>query len=180
METVKEKQSKMFDALKEKFGYKNTFETPRLEKVVVSTGVGSITDKEKMELIPDRLGKITGQKPAPRSAKKSIATFKVRQGDTSGYMVTLRGGHMKSFVDKFINVVLPRTRDFKGISRGSVDEMGNLSIGLREHTVFPETSDEELRNVFGLSITLVSTAKNKEEALAFFENIGIPFKKEDA
>lgn len=177
METVKEKQSKMFDTLKEKFGYKNTFETPRLEKVVVSTGVGSVTDKEKMELIPDRLGKITGQKPASRGAKKSIASFKVRQGDTSGFMVTLRGNHMKSFVDKVINVVLPRTRDFKGISKSSVDEMGNLSIGLREHTVFPETSDEELRNVFGLSITLVSTAKNKEEATAFFESLGIPFKK---
>jgi len=175
---IAEKQTKAFDALKEVFGYKNRWQSPRLEKVMVSTGVGSVTDKEKMELIPERLAQITGQKPVRRGAKKSIASFKVRQGDTSGFLVTLRGSHMRSFVDKLIYVVLPRTRDFKGISRNSVDEMGNLTVGLREHTVFPETNDEELKNVFGLSVTLVTTARNKKEAIAFFEQIGFPFQKE--
>lgn len=178
MEHVKEKQNKSFDALKTRFGYKNKLEAPALIKVILSTGTGSIKDKGKTELILDRMAKIAGQKPAPRAAKKSIASFKIRQGDTAGYMVTLRGARMYGFLDKLFNIALPRTRDFKGISRAAVDEMGNLTIGIKEHTIFPETSDEELKNVFGLSITLVSTAKDKKQAAAFFESIGVPFRKD--
>lgn len=177
METIKEKQNKMFKAMKETFGYGNVMQTPKIIKVIVSVGTGSVKDKSKMEIIPDRLAKITGQKPSPRGAKKSVASFKLRQGDTIGYMVTLRGEQMRSFLDKMFNVALPRTRDFKGFSKSAIDEMGNLTLGIKEHTIFPEVADEELRNVFGLAVTITTTAKNKEEALAFFEHMGIPFKK---
>lgn len=177
MKTIKEKQNKTLETLKERFGYKNRMQAPHVVKVVINAGTGSIKDREKLALIPDRLAKITGQKPAPRASKKSIATWKLRQGETVGQMVTLRGPRMLVFLDKLINVALPRTRDFKGIARTAVDEMGNLTIGIKEHTVFPEASDEELKNVFGMAITVVTTAKNKEEATAFFEYLGVPFKK---
>ncbi len=177
METTRTKQQNMYEILKDKFGYKNIMQTARVIKVVVNVGTGSIKDKSKLEIIPDRLTKITGQKPSSRGAKKSIATFKLRQGDAIGFMVTLRGERMNLFLDKLINVAIPRTRDFKGISRSAIDEMGNLTIGIKEHTIFPETSDEDLRNVFGLSITLVSSTKNREEAEKLFESLGVPFKK---
>jgi len=176
--SVKEKFEKnVIPAIKEKFGYKNNMAVPRIEKVVISTGTGKITDKQKMELIPDRLAKITGQKPASRPAKKSIATFKLREGDVIGQQVTLRGQRMYDFLDRLINIAIPRQRDFRGINISGVDEMGNLTIGIKEHTIFPETSDEELKNVFGMSVTIVTGAKNKEQAEELFRQIGIPFKK---
>jgi large subunit ribosomal protein L5 len=177
MEMLKDKQSKIFDSLKEDFGYKNKMQTPRIEKVVVSTGTGKIVDKQKIELIQDRLAKITGQKVSPRPAKKSIASFKLREGTVIGFQVTLRGARSEDFLNKLINVALPRTRDFRGISRKSVDEMGNLTIGIKEHTIFPETSDEELRDVFGLSITVVTSSDNKKEATKYLETLGFPFQK---
>ncbi len=177
METTKEKQNKVFNDLKEKFGYTNKMQSPKIVKVIVSVGIGSTKDKSKLELIPERLAKITGQKSSPRGAKKSIATFKLREGDIVGHMVTLRGQRMNIFLDKLINVALPRTRDFKGINRSAIDEMGNLTISVKEHTIFPETADEELRNIFGMGITLVTTAKTREEAEKLFELIGVPFKK---
>ncbi len=177
MNTIKEKQGKVFDTLKKDFGYKNIMQTARIEKTIVSVGVGSVKDKTKLAIIPESLAKITGQKPSSRSAKKSIATFKLRQGDTVGQMVTLRGERMNVFLDKLINVAIPRTRDFKGFSRDAIDEMGNLTLGIKEHTIFPETGDEELRNVFGLSVTMTTNAKSREEAEALFVQLGIPFKK---
>ena len=179
METLKEKQSKVFDALKEKFGYTNKNASPKLVKVVVSSGTGSSNDKARGPLVSDRLTLITGQKPAPRGAKKSIAAFKLREGDVVGYASTLRGARMYEFLDKLINVALPRTRDFQGIKRKSIDEMGNLTLGIKEQTIFPETGDEDLRDVFGLSIVLTTTAGTREEAEAFFEHIGIPFEKKE-
>lgn len=178
MEKIADKQKKTFEALKEKFGYKNSMEAPKLEKVVISVGVGSIkTDKRKVELIPSKLEKITGQKVIIRPAKKSIATFKVREGQVSGYQVTLRGYRMTEFLDKLINVALPRTRDFRGIKREGADEMGNYTLGIKENTIFPETSDEDIRDVFGMSITVVTSAKSEEEVVSFLEHLGFPFKK---
>ena len=175
--TLKQKFEKSIPDLQKTLGVKNSLAVPRLVKVVVNTGFGSIKDKGKIEIIPDRLAKITGQKPAPRAAKKSIATFKLREGDVIGNVVTLRGARMYQFLDKLINVAIPRQRDFRGIDPKAVDEMGNLTIGIKEHSVFPESSDEELKNVFGLSVTLVTTAHNRESARALFDAIGIPFKK---
>ena len=169
-----------FKALKEKFGYQNPMQAPKLSKIVISTGVGSVKDKKKVELIADRLAKITGQKPAPRSSKKSIASFKVRQGDLVGYQITLRGKRMYDFIDKLVHIALPRTKDFRGISKTAVDEMGNYTLGVKEHTIFPETADEDLKDVFGFGLTVVTTSKKKEETIAFLEYLGFPFKKDEA
>ena len=177
MKTTKQKQNEVFAVLKEKMGWTNLMQAPRLSKVVISVGTGSFKDKKKNELVAARLMKITGQKPAPRGAKKAIASFKTRLGDLIGYQITLRGPRLFGFLDKFLNVALPRTKDFRGISPKAVDEMGNITIGIKEHTIFPETADEDLRDVFGLAITIVTTAQTHAEALAFFEHIGIPFRK---
>ena len=179
MQDMKEKLNTTFDALKDAFQYRNTMQAPRVEKVVVSTGTGKITDKNQVALIQDRLTRITGQKPSPRGAKQSIASFKLRQGDIIGYQVTLRGERMRHFLDKLVHVALPRTRDFHGLKTSAIDEMGNYTIGIKEHTIFPETSDEELKDVFGLAITVVTTAKTKQEAEALLRHIGLPLQKEE-
>ena len=147
---------------------------PRIMKVVVSTGVGKKRDKKQVELITDRLAKITGQKPAARAAHQSIASFKVREGDVVGLQVTLRGARMYDFIDKLIHIALPRTRDFRGLSPKAIDDMGNMTIGIKENTIFPETSDEDLKDVFGLAITIVTSAKSKPEAEAFLRHLGMP------
>ena len=178
MELIQDKQKKAFDGLKSDFGWSSVMQTPRVEKVVVSAGVGKMRqDQNKVKLVADRLARITGQKPAHRGAKKSIATFKTRMGDTIGYQVTLRGKRAEDFLNRLIHVALPRTKDFKGVSADSVDEMGNYTLGIREHTVFPETADEDIKDVFGLAITIVTTAKSKEEAKAYLTHLGLPFKK---
>lgn len=179
MESVKQKDKKVFDALKENFGYVNKLQAPKLEKIVVSTGTGRKVkmDKKINDFIGDRIAKITGQKPSVRSAKKSNAGFKLREGEPIGLAVTLRGHQMYNFLDKFINIAVPRTKDFRGFKREAIDNMGNLTLGIKEHTIFPETGNEELKDVFSFAITFVTTAKSKEEASAYFDFIGIPFKK---
>lgn len=179
MEPVKDKIEKAFSVLKGEFHYKNKHSAPKVVKVVVASGTGSglKRDKNRNEFIINRLGKITGQKAVTRQAKKSVATFKVRQGDPIGVVVTLRGARMYGFLDKLINVAIPRMKDFRGIDTKIVDAIGNLTLPLREHTIFPETGDEELKDVFGFAVTIVTTAKTREEALAFFRYLGIPFKK---
>lgn len=179
--TVKEKNSNAFEVLKTTFGYKNPMAAPRLQKVVLNVGTGTMMkkDNKRNDQIADRLAKITGQKPAKRGAKKSIATFKIRQGDPVGVTVTLRGDRMYSFLEKLFNVALPRTKDFRGINRSVVDNIGNATIGIKEHTIFPETADEDIKDVFGVAVTMVSTAKTQKEGFAFYEYLGIPFKKEE-
>ncbi len=175
---TKEQQNKTFDTLKSEFGYKNIMQSPKLEKVVLNIGTGSTRlDKKKIELIQDRIIKITGQKPAYRKAKKSIAGFKLREGENVGFQVTLRGDRMFGFLDKLIDIALPRTKDFRGLNLKSIDEMGNATLGIKEHIIFPETSDEELRDIFGMSISVVTSADNRKEAEAFFRHLGFPFKK---
>ena len=178
MTITQEKIAGSLEALKGEFGYRNVMQAPKIVKIVISTGVGKISDKQQRALIEDRLARITGQKAAARGAKKSIATFKVREGDVVGYQVTLHGSRMHEFLEKLIHIVLPRTRDFRGLSASAIDEMGNVTIGIKEHTIFPECADEELRNVFGLAITIVTTAKSKKEAEAFLRHIGLPLKTE--
>lgn len=179
MKSIKEKQHSSFAALKDALGFTNVMQSPRFVSVSVSSGVGSCKDKKKIDIVLDRLAKITGQKPSPRGAKQSIASFKSREGDVVGALVTLRGARMFGFLDKVISVALPRTKDFRGLSASAIDEMGNMTIGIREHTVFPETSDEELKDVFGMGVTIVTTAKNKKEAEAFFKHLGFPFAKQE-
>ncbi len=177
MQKTQEKVKKAYQVLKGDRGYKNSMQAPRILKIVVSAGVGSFKDKKKIELAIDRLSKITGQKPALRGAKQSIAAFKLREGDPVGLQITLRGKRMYNFLDKLIHVALPRTKDFRGIPLTAIDEMGNYTLGIREHTIFPETTDEELKDVFGIAATIVTTAQNKEELKAFLEYLDFPFKK---
>jgi large subunit ribosomal protein L5 len=167
-----------FNALKAGLGLRNVMQAPKVVKIVVSTGVGKFNkDKKRMDLIVDRLSRITGQAPSARAAKKAIANFKSRVGDIVGYQVTLRGARANAFLDKLIHIVFPRTKDFRGISPKAIDEMGNITIGIKEHIVFPETADEESRDIFGLAVTIATTAKNKKEAEAFLRHIGLPLRE---
>ncbi len=177
METVQTQLTKVFDALKGTFDYKNVHQAPTIEKVVISVGTGRVDDKAKIALIQDRLAEITGQKAAPRVARQSIASFKLREGDIIGYQVTLRGARMEDFLNKLIHIALPQTRDFRGLKTSSIDEMGNYTLGIKEHTIFPETADEDIRDVFGMSVTIVTTAKSKPEAEALLRHIGFPLQK---
>lgn len=177
MKSLKEKTKNAFKELKEKLQLKNIMQAPKILKVVVSSGVGSFSDKKKIDIVVDRLAKITGQKPIKRGAKKSIATFKTREGDIVGVQVTLRGEKMWSFLDRLINAALPRTKDFRGISLTAVDEMGNYTLSVKEHTVFPETSDEDLKDVFGFAVTIVTNQKTPAATLEFLKSLDFPFKK---
>lgn len=175
---IQTQQKTAFEALKKEFGWKNVMQVPKVKKVVIAVGVGKMAkEKGRQDMVADRLGKIAGQKAAARGAKKSIATFKTRIGDRVGYQVTLRGKRMQDFLNRLLHIALPRTKDFKGLLPKIIDEMGNATLGLKEHSVFPETADEELKDVFGLAVTVVTTAKNKKEALAYLTHLGFPFKK---
>jgi len=177
METTQTRIKNTYEALKGDFGFKNVMQAPKVEKVVLSVGTGRIQDKAKIALIQDRLARISGQKPAPRPAKKSIASFKLREGDIIGYQVTLRGKMMLSFLDKLINLALPQTRDFRGLKVTAIDEMGNYTLGIKDHTIFPECAEEELKDVFSFAITIVTTAKDKKEAEAFLRHLNLPLQK---
>lgn len=179
MKTVSELNKDSFKALKEKLCLENPMQAPKLVKVVISSGFGSIKDQRKVGLMADRLAKITGQKPSTKSAKKAIATFKTRTGDPIAYQVTLRGKRMFEFLDRLIHIALPRTKDFRGLSNSSIDAMGNYTLGIKEHTIFPETADEDLKDVFGFSITIVTTSNNIEKTKVFLSYLGLPLKKEE-
>lgn len=144
----------------------------------MATGVGSLQDDKKKEVIEKALELITGQKFKYNKAKKSIATFKLREGMNIGYSVTMRGERMYDFLNRFINIVIPRIRDFRGLDEKIVDSMGNMTIGLKDHIVFPEAGDHDVREAFGLGITVATTAKNRGEAIEFFKLLGFPFKKD--
>ena len=176
--TIKEKLKAAYPKLKEKYGYKNIMEAPRIEKVIISVGTGKMSraDKKRQDFVIDRLGRVTGQKPSGRPAKKSIASFKLREGEIIGQMVTLHGARMYGFLDKFINIATPRTKDFRGFSSRSIDTMGNFTVGIKEHTIFPETADEDLRDVFGMAVTIVMSTKKKEESKDLLEQLGFPFR----
>jgi len=180
MKSLKEKQAKVFETLASELGLTNVMQTPKIDKIVVNVGTGKMQkkDRHKNDFIAEQLAIITGQQPSGRKAKQSIAGFKSREGDIVGQAVTLRGEQMHSFFDKLVNIALPRTKDFRGLETKSIDEMGNLTLGIKEHTIFPETGDEELHNIFGLSITVVTTAKDRKSAEAYLRFLGVPFKKE--
>ncbi|MCX6703723.1 MAG: 50S ribosomal protein L5 [Candidatus Zambryskibacteria bacterium] len=176
---IKEKISKSYDVLKADFGYTNVMQAPKIQKVVISSGVGSFKDKKKIELAYSRLTDITGQRPVKKGAKQSVAAFKVREGDTVGIQITLRGKRMYDFLERLINIALPRTKDFRGISAKGIDQMGNYTLGIKENSIFPECSDEELKDVFGLAVTVNTNIKNPFETKAFLTHLGFPFKKDE-
>lgn len=163
--------------LKESLGIKNPLAAPRLAKIVVNMGIkDALVDKKNIEQALMVLGQICGQKPKQTKARKSIASFKLREGDVIGLMVTLRGKRMYDFFDKLATVILPRFRDFHGL-KDSFDEKGNFTIGIPEYTVFPEVDPGEVDKIRGFEVTIVTTAKNKEEAKALLKELGMPFKE---
>jgi large subunit ribosomal protein L5 len=178
MTPIKEKyQKKAVPEMEKKFGYKNKLAAPKIVKVVVNVGVGRVKDEKQLEVIEKQLALIAGQKPAKRLAKKSIASFKLRKGDLVGYSATLRGQRMYDFLDRLVNIAIPRIGDFRGLDPKAVDAAGNFSIGIKEHTIFPEIAEEDIRNIFSFEATIVTSAKSRDEALELFKLLGLPFKK---
>lgn len=171
-------QDEIAKAMMEKFSYKNVMEIPKIEKVVINTGVGDVKDNSKsINMVVDELALIAGQKPVVTKAKKSVANFKVRQGMAVGMKVTLRGSQMYEFVDRLISISLPRVRDFKGVNPNSFDGRGNYTMGVREQLIFPEINYDKVENVRGMDITFVTTAKTDEEARELLRLFGMPFSK---
>ncbi len=163
--------------MREKFGYKNIMSVPKIKKVVINIGVGKFREEKERKEIEHAVALITGQKPSPRPARIAIASFKTRQGLIVGYQVTLRGKRMYDFLSRLINVALPRTRDFQGIEISSFDKAGNLTLGIKEHIVFPEMIGEDYRFLFGLEVTIVTGAKSRQEGIEFLRLVGLPIKK---
>ncbi|MFC1594917.1 50S ribosomal protein L5 [Patescibacteria group bacterium] len=164
--------------IKKKFGFKNDLRVPRIKKVVINTGIGKLREEKEREEIKKMLELIAGQKPQPCLAKKAIASFKTRQGLIIGFRVTLRGKRMYDFLERLVWIAIPRMRDFRGIDLKSIDEGGNLNIGIREHIIFPEMSGEDVRKMFGLQITIVTNAETREEAVELFRELGFPLKRQ--
>lgn len=165
--------------LQTQLGKKNPIAVPALSKIVVNMGVkNAVADKKNMQNAVSILTQITGQKPKVTKAKKAIASFKLRQGDEIGAVVTLRGKRMYDFFEKLVAIVFPRIRDFRGISRTAFDGRGNYTLGFSEHIVFPEIDPGKVEKVIGLEVVIVTTAKTNEDAMALFEALGFPFVKE--
>lgn len=165
-------------SLMKKFEYKNIHQVPRLDKIVINIGVGDATsDKKRIDEAVEELGLISGQKPVITKAKKSIATFKLREGEPIGCKVTLRGQKMYEFFDKLVSISLPRVRDFRGINKNAFDGRGNYTLGIKEQLIFPEIDYDKVGKVRGMDIIVVTTAKSDEEAYALLKEMGMPFNR---
>ena len=171
-------QKEVVPALKKEFGYTNIMAVPKVEKVVVNMGLGEATQNVKIiDTAQDELGRITGQRPVTTRAKKSIAAFKVRKGMPIGSMVTLRGERMWEFLDRLMNIALPRVRDFKGVSPKGFDGRGNYTLGLRDQLLFPEIDYLKVDKARGMNVSVVTTAKTDEEARKLLQFMGMPFRQ---
>ena len=172
-------RAEIVPAMIREFGYSNSMEVPRLQKIVLNIGLGeALTNGRAMEAATQDLATISGQKPVTTRARKSIAGFKIRQGNAIGTAVTLRGARMYHFLDRLVNTALPRIRDFRGVPRRGLDGRGNFSIGIREQIIFPEIDYNQIDRIRGLQVTIATTAKNDAEALRLLEMYGFPFIKE--
>ena len=164
--------------LMKELGFKNPMQVPRLEKIVVNMGLGEAINNGKIiDASVEQLQAITGQKPVVTKARKSIANFKLRQGQSIGAMVTLRGDRMYEFLDRLVSIALPRVRDFKGVSPKAFDGKGNYTLGVREQIIFPEINSDRVERIKGLNITVVTTARNDEEGRALLRHLGMPFRQ---
>ena len=179
MERLQEQYNKQIaPALKTEFGFKNVMQVPKIQKIVVNVGVGKVKeDKKKIDQIVEDIKRIAGQAPVKTKARKSIAGFKVRENQVVGVTCTLRGFRMYAFLDKLINIALPRVRDFQGVTKDGFDGRGNYHLGLKEQLVFPEISSESLDNVFGLEVSIVTNAGKDAPARALLKHMSFPFKK---
>jgi large subunit ribosomal protein L5 len=179
MSRLKDKyRTEVIPALTKEFGYKNVMAVPRIEKVVVNMGLGEATANAKLiDVGADEIGRITGQKPVTRRAKKSIAAFKVRKGMPIATMVTLRGSRMWEFLDRLVSIALPRVRDFKGVSPRGFDGRGNYTLGLRDQLLFPEIDYMKVDKARGMNVSVVTTAKTDQEARKLLQFMGMPFRQ---
>ncbi len=169
----------IFDELKKEFGFKSPMQIPKLEKIIVSAGVGdSITNKKFLDSVVTEIEQITGQKVLKTKARKSIANFKIREGMEIGAKVTLRGNRMYEFLDRLVNVALPRVKDFRGVNPKAFDGRGNYSLGIDEQIIFPEIDYDKIERVRGLNVAIVTTAPNDEQAKSLLAKFGMPFSKE--
>jgi len=176
----KKYKTEIVPALKEKFGYKNIMSVPKVEKITLNVGINSRnTDSGLLESVEKNIGRITGQKPVRTKAKKAVSAFKIREGMTVGVVVTLRGEKMYDFLDKLVNISLPRIRDFRGISLKNLDKRGNLSLPFKEHIVFPEIRADEVDRIHGLQVNINTSAKDKESGEELLRLLGIPFQKKE-
>lgn len=176
MATLQDKYRKeLAPALQKSRGYSNVMQIPRLTKIVVNMGISSQVDKDTFKVLVEDLGRITGQRAQVTKSRKSIANFKLRQGQPVGARVTLRGARMYEFLERLIHIALPRIRDFRGIPNRGFDGRGNYTLGLKEHTIFPEIDPDQVKKVHGMDITLVTTAKTNEEAKELLKMLGMPF-----
>ena len=174
-------QNEAVPALKNAFNYKNVMQVPRIEKVVVNIGVGEALDNKKaLEYAVADLTTVTGQRPIQTKARKSIANFKLRAGAIIGTKVTLRGARMWAFLDRLLNVTLPRVRDFRGVSADAFDGRGNYTLGLKDQLVFPEIEYDKIDKLRGMEVTIVTTAQNDDEARSLLQLLGMPFSKKEA
>lgn len=174
----KEYHERVIDALREEFGYKNVMQVPRLEKIVVSRGVGAaVADKKLIEHAVDELTAITGQRAVSTISKKDVATFKLRKGMPIGTKVTLRGERMYEFLDRLITTALPRVRDFQGVKASGFDGRGNYNLGITEQIIFPEINIDRINRINGMDITFVTTAETDKEAKSLLAELGLPFNK---
>ncbi|OGL88364.1 50S ribosomal protein L5 [Candidatus Uhrbacteria bacterium RIFCSPLOWO2_02_FULL_49_11] len=172
-------QQKVLPEMMKQFGYLNPMAVPRIMKVSLNVGIGrDKSDEKHVNTVADTLTRITGQKPVWTKAKKSIAAFKIREGQTVGAKVTLRGKRMEDFLYKLISVALPRIHDFRGLPASAVDQSGNLTIGFREHLAFPEIRPDEVERIHGLEVSIHCTARTRDEGFAFFKLLGFPFQQE--
>lgn len=173
-------KDEIVEQLKKKYNYKSVMEVPKLHKIVVNMGMGSaVSDSKLIEEASKQLETITGQKSSIRKAKKAISNFKLREGMPIGVMVTLRKEKMYEFLDRFVNVALPRVRDFRGLSDKSFDGRGNYTIGIKEQIIFPEINVDKINKIMGMDITFVTTAKTDAEAYDLLQNFGLPFRKKE-
>ena len=165
-------------ALKKEFGYTNPMQVPRIEKVVLNVGLGEAVSNAKLiEVVCNEIGAITGQKPVVTKARKSIASFKLRQGMPIGVTVTLRRDRMYEFLDRLMNIALPRVRDFRGVSSKAFDGKGNYTLGIKEHIIFPEIAIDKIEKVYGMNICVVTSARTDDEARSLLKYLGMPFTK---
>ncbi len=171
-------KDEIVEKLTKQFNYENVMGVPKLKKIVINVGYGdAINDAKALDTIVDNIGAITGQRPVKTKAKKSISNFKLREGQEIGCKVTLRGKIMYEFLDRLVNLALPRTRDFQGVPNKSFDGRGNYTMGVKEHTIFPEIDVDKVSKVHGMDITFVTSAETDEEAFSLLSHFGMPFKK---
>ncbi|HPN96719.1 MAG TPA: 50S ribosomal protein L5 [Candidatus Moranbacteria bacterium] len=181
MTSIQEKYNKeVISQMKEKFGFKNNLEVPKITKVVINAGIGKfIKDGNVVKDIAESLAVIAGQKPVMTKSKQSIAGFKIREGLEIGAKVTLRGPRMWDFIERLVGTALPRVRDFRGIKESAVDKSGNLNIGIKEHLIFPEILPEQVKNVFSLQVNVVTNARTQERGMSLFRLMGFPIENKE-